>query len=102
MKKRPDIALISMCLLLTIITASCNKPNQSAMQQASPAQAPDKRYHLQGKVFSIDKQVKMVNVDSEAIPDVMDAITIRYQLKPLAEMYILSPGVVITPAVVVQ
>ncbi len=102
MKKRLDIALIPMCLLLTIITASCNKPNQSTMQQASPAQAPAKRYHLKGKVFSIDKQAKMVNVDSEAIPDFMDAMTMPYQVKPEAEMDKLSPGDAITADVVVQ
>jgi protein SCO1 len=99
MKKRPSGTLI--CLLLVAIAVSCNKGSQPA-QQASPAQASGKRYHLKGKVVSIDKQAKMVNVDSEAIPDFMDAMTMPYQVKPEAEMDKLSPGDAITADVVVQ
>lgn len=102
MKKRLDIALILMCLLLTIVTASCNKASQPTVEQASSSQASAKRYHLKGKVVSIDKQAKMVNVDGEAIPDFMDAMTMPYQVKPEAEMDKLSPGDAVTADVVVQ
>ena len=102
MKKWLDIALIPMCLFLTVITASCNKPNQPTMQQASPAQASAKRYHLKGKVVSIDKQSKILNVDSEAIPDFMGAMTMPYKVKPESELDKLSPGDAMTADIVVQ
>ena len=73
MKKRPGRALI--CLLLVAITVSCNKGSQPTVQAPAQVTQPAKRYHLKGKVVSIDKQAKMVNIDSEAIPDFMDAMT---------------------------
>src|SRR5438552_9375655 len=60
------IAISITLLLLLMSLASCNKaPNQPASQVSSAA----KRYHLKGKVVSIDKQSKMPNIDREAIPD---------------------------------
>jgi protein SCO1/2 len=61
-----------------------------------------KRYHLKGKVVSVDQQAKMVNVDSEAIPGFMDAMTMPYQVKPESELDKLSPGDAVTAYVVVQ
>ena len=90
-----------MCLLLVTITASCNKDTQPTVQV--PAQVTSaKRYHLKGKVISIDKQSKMLNVDSETIPDFMDAMTMPYKVKPDGELDKLSAGDAITADVVVQ
>ena len=67
------------------------------------AQTPAaKRYHLKGKVVSVDKRAKMLNVDSEAIPDFMDAMTMPYQVRPESELDTLKPGEAITADVVVQ
>ena len=90
-----------MCLLLVTITASCNKDTQPTVQVSAQV-TPPKHYHLKGKVVSIDKQSKMLNVDSEAIPDFMNAMTMPYKVKPDSELDKLSPGDAITADVVVQ
>jgi len=90
-----------MCLLLVTITASCNKDTQPTVQVSAQV-TPPKHYPLKGKVVSIDKQSKMLNVDSEAIPDFMNAMTMPYKVKPDSELDKLSPGDAITADVVVQ
>jgi len=91
-------ALTFICLAIALSTG-CNKgPNQPATQQLSTA----KRYHLKGKVVSIDRQGKMANVDSEAIPDFMSAMTMPYNVKPESQLDQLKPGDAITADVVVQ
>lgn len=86
--------------LLTVFSAACNT-NQPKDQVASPTQ-PAKRYHLKGKVVSIDQPGKMANVDSEAIPDFMGAMTMPYEIKPEGDLEKLKAGDAITADVVVQ
>ena len=97
--------------LAVMATVSCNQnsspntnPNatQPTVVAPPPANAAAKRYHLKGKVVSVDKQAKMLNVDSEAIPDFMDAMTMPYQVKPESALGKLSAGDAITADVVVQ
>jgi protein SCO1 len=98
MKPRLQIVSpIAMCLLIACMI-SCKKSdtNQPAAQSSA------KHYHLKGKVVSIDKQAKMLNVDNEAIPDFMDAMTMPYKVKPDSELDKLSAGDAITADVVVQ
>ena len=94
--------LTFICLAIALST-SCNKDSSTGVtvQQNSPVQSA-KRYHLKGKVVSVDKQSKMVNVDSEAIPDFMEAMTMPYNVKPESEADKLAPGDAITADVVVQ
>ena len=61
-----------------------------------------KRYHLKGKVVSVDKRANMVNVDGEEIPGFMGAMTMPYPVKPVSELDKLAPGDAITADVVVQ
>jgi Cu/Ag efflux protein CusF len=98
-------------LFLTVMTAACNQnSSQSANQNSSqptvvvPPQATPtaKRYHLKGKVVSVDKQSQMLNVDGEAIPDFMDAMTMPYEVKPASALDKLKPGDTITADVVLQ
>ena len=92
-------ALTFICLAIAFLTG-CNKgPNRPATQQASTTA---KRYHLKGEVVSIDKQGKMANIDSEAIPDFMGAMTMPYSVKPESQLDQLKPGDAITADVVVQ
>jgi Cu/Ag efflux protein CusF len=99
------------CLLIAVITAACNKnPSQNTNQNADqptvivppPVSPRARRYHLKGKVVSVDKQSKMLNVDGEAIPDFMAAMTMPYEVKPESELDKLKPGDVITADVVMQ
>jgi protein SCO1/2 len=92
--------LTFICLAVALST-SCNKSStQPSSQQASAPAA--KHYQLKGKVVSIDKQSKMVNVDSEAIPGYMDAMTMPYVVKPESELDQLKPGEPITADLIVQ
>ena len=88
--------LIAIALFALLPTISCNKAAKIAAAPGS------KRYHLKGKVVSIDKPAKMVNVDAEAIPDFMGAMTMPYTVKPEGELDKLSPGDAITADVVAQ
>ncbi len=101
MKRSQTTSCITILLLVCCVAVSCNK---STVQKPSPevSQSSGKRYHLKGKVVSIDKQGKMVNVDSEAIPGFMDAMTMPYQVKPESELDKLSPGDAVTADVVVD
>ncbi|HJU11248.1 MAG TPA: copper-binding protein [Candidatus Binataceae bacterium] len=94
-------------LIALAILAGCNKnSNQQSEQTSAPASASvpsvAKRYHLKGKVVSIDKRAKMADIDSEAIPDFMEAMTMPYPVKPEGELDKLHPGDVITGDIVVQ
>jgi protein SCO1/2 len=93
------LATVWLLIALIVFSTSCNKaPTQPASQSSSTA----KRYHLKGKVVSIDQQSRMANIDSEAIPDFMDAMTMPYTVKPEGGLDKLKPGDAITADVVVQ
>ena len=94
-----------LCLVLLLSLSSCHKETAPAAEQSSTAkdsQSAEKRYHLEGQVVSTDKQSKMVNVDSQAIPGFMDAMTMPYVVKPVSELERLAPGDHITADVVVR
>jgi protein SCO1/2 len=83
-------------LVVLAFGIACNR------NSSSPGQASAKRYHLKGKVVSVDKRAKMANIDSEAIPGFMDAMTMPYEVKPESELDKLAPGDAITADVVIQ
>ena len=89
-------------LLLFLMTlVYCNEaPNHATAQSAGNTAA--KRYHLKGKIVSIDKSSKTAIINGEAIPGFMDAMTMPYQVKPESELDKLSPGDMITADEVVQ
>ena len=84
-----------LALLALTLLVGCHK----AADQPAPAA---KRYHFKGKVVSIDQPGKMANIDAEAIPDFMEAMTMPYPVKPETELARLHPGDAITADVVVQ
>jgi protein SCO1/2 len=95
----------SVGLLWLLMLPACRKPAGPAATQSSTANdsgSEEKRYHLEGQVVSTDNQSKMVNVDSQAIPGFMDAMTMPYVVKPERELDHLSPGDHITGDVVVR
>lgn len=81
--------LLLICSL--VLSTACNKRSAE-----STSQAHAKEFHLKGKVVSIDDRAHMVNVDSEAIPGFMDAMTMPYKVKPESELEQLHPGDAIT------
>ena len=89
-----------LALSLMLSMAACNK---STNQAGAPSQAASaKRYHLKGKVVSIDKRANMANIDGEDIPGFMGAMTMPYIVKPASELDKLAPGDAITGDLVVQ
>lgn len=107
-------ALAGVGLMLGLLFTACNKnntPASTASSSTASSSAPStpatpdtsvKRYNLKGKVVSIDEKGQMVNVDGEAIPGFMDAMTMPYVVKPASELAQLQPGDSITADVVVQ
>ena len=60
-----------MLLLLVGVAISCNqKSPENTTQSAGRA---TKHYQVKGKVVSVDRQSRMLNLDSEAIPGYMNA-----------------------------
>jgi len=89
-----------MLLLVVGVAISCNqKPAEDNAQSAAQAA---KHYPVKGKVVSVDKQSKMLNVDSEAIPGYMDAMTMPYSVRPESELDKLAPGDAITADLTVE
>jgi protein SCO1 len=105
MKLTMSTSCLFASFLFALLATSCDKKSTQGTTQnaAQPtASVPSKHYRLKGKVVSIDKQGKMLNVDSEAIPGFMDAMTMPYKVKPESELDELHPGDVITADLLVQ
>jgi len=88
-------------VLMAVFGEACNQGSQPTVK-TPPEVTPAKHYQLKGKVTSIDKQGKMLNVDSEAIPGYMDAMTMPYKVKPESKLDKLHPGDAITADLIVQ
>lgn len=91
------IAILFISCSLVLSAVSCNKKSSE-----SASRAGTKHYHLKGKVVSIDKRAKMLNVDSESIPGFMDAMTMPYKVKPESALDQLHPGDSIKADLLVQ
>ena len=89
---------ISLALMMTLLgsVAACKKS-----EQAPAAQEQTKRYHLVGKVVSIDQQQATLNVDGQEIPGFMAAMTMPYPVRDMKSLSSLNPGDEITADVVV-
>ena len=88
----------ALSVLVLVSALACNNAPKQSTQQAQSA----RRYHLNGKVVSVDKQAHMLNVDGEAISGFMSAMTMPYKVKPESQLDKLTPGDAITADVVVQ
>jgi protein SCO1 len=89
------LALAVVALGLTGAFAGCQ--SRSAPEQGTQV----KRYHLVGKVVSIDQQHATLNVDGQEIPGFMAAMTMPYPVRDAKSLASLSPGDEITADVVV-
>jgi len=96
------LAMAATIIFVPFAFVSCNKGSNSPVVQIPSQVQPAKRYRLQGKVVSIDLRAKMADIDGEAIPGFMEAMTMPYQVKPAEELNKLSAGDTITADVVVQ
>jgi protein SCO1/2 len=87
-------AAIFLVALLSL--AACSK------HENKPLTTDTQRFHLKGKVISIDNQSHMATIDSEEIPGFMSAMAMPYAVKPESTLAKLSPGDALTAEVVVQ
>jgi protein SCO1 len=84
---------------IAALTASMVGCAKSAPPPAERDQA--KRYHLVGRVVSIDAQQATLNVDGQEIPGFMAAMTMPYPVRDTKALSTLNPGDEISADVVV-
>ena len=80
---------------LSVLVACGPSPSAKKADNKVTTEAKDtsvKRYSLTGRVVSIDKPTRSINVDGDAIPGFMAAMTMPYQVKDAAVLEKLSPG----------
>ena len=95
-------AIYATLMIMATTTISCNSSNQPTVVTPPQVKAVGKHYQLKGKVVSVEKQAHMLNVDGEAIPGFMSAMTMPYNVKPESQLDKLSPGDSITADVVLE
>jgi len=90
--------VVAAAVLATLLLsfAACKKS-----EQAPPPQVQAKRYHLVGKIVSIDQQQATLNIDGQEIPGFMAAMTMPYPVHDAKSLSSLNPGDEITADVVV-
>jgi protein SCO1/2 len=86
--------------LAAALIAGCHSGKKDQQQGAAASNVTV--YHLRGKLVSIDTANGIVDVDHEAIPGFMDAMTMPYQLKDPSVTAKLHPGDEITADVLVS
>src|SRR5690242_14567802 len=96
-----SIVITVLLSLVLLVSFACNKSTKQSSSDTAQVSGA-KRYHLKGKVVSVDKRASMANIDGEDIPGFMGAMTMPYPVKPASELDKLAPGDVITGDVVVQ
>jgi len=90
-KKLKRMALVVLAFAFVCALISCNNaPKEEA-----------RRYHLKGKVVSVDTKNGYVEVDHEAIPGFMAAMTMPYPVRDVRQLNSLAAGDEITADVVV-
>jgi protein SCO1 len=86
-------ALALLLAAVAFVPAACKKPQQE--------QENVKRFHLVGKVISVDTKGSALIVDHQAIPGFMDAMTMAYPVRDVRILAPLNAGDEITADVVV-
>jgi protein SCO1/2 len=90
--------LLALPLLTLFVLAACH----SSQKPPAPSSAKAKVYHLRGKVVSTDAAQGEVTLNHEAIPGLMEAMTMPYKLKYPSILGELHPGDLITADVLVS
>jgi protein SCO1 len=93
------LILFCLCALL-VFSAACNRGKLAT--GTTDTRSGAKRYALEGKVVSIDKNAGTANIDNEPIAGFMDAMIMPYTIKPASLLEQLQPGDSITADVVVE
>jgi protein SCO1/2 len=98
-------AIVLACLgLLAACGPSRNAKSPGATDAKVTTEAKDpsvKRYPLTGRVVSVDKAGQAINIDGDAIPGFMAAMTMPYPVKDTSILDKVSPGDLIKAEIVV-
>lgn len=73
------VAIIAVLMAILVLAACSSKPKTQS-------------YKLEGTVVAIDKTHHSIMVDSKAIPDYMDAMTMAYDLPDESSLNLLKAG----------
>jgi len=86
--------MLAVCLLpgIVLVSAGC------ASKHAEPSQ----RFHLHGKIVSVNSTNGYAEIDHDAIPGFMDAMTMSYRVPDARALASLKPGDEIAADVVVS
>ncbi len=88
-------AVLSIALLGAAVgILGCHSSSQSSGKGASASS--QKQYSIRGKVVSVDQKDGVIALDTQAIPGVMEAMTMAYTLQNPAEASGLHPGDTLT------
>lgn len=102
MKSQKAITRVAVVLAIALLTvaaiAGCSKPAQQPAAQPKNV----KRYHLTGKIISIDRNQKSLMVDGQDIPGFMSAMVMPYPVLSASQLNGLEPGDEITADIVVN
>jgi Cu/Ag efflux protein CusF len=85
-------------ILFSVALAGCSSPKPA---QEQPAEGP-KRYHLSGRVVSVEPAKQQVVIDAGDIPGFMAAMTMGYAVSNPAQLAPLSAEDQVTADVVVN
>ncbi|MGH9605177.1 MAG: copper-binding protein [Terracidiphilus sp.] len=87
-------------ILALVVLAGCRTASKSASQASAGAGVTV--YHVRGKIVATDPKDGIVDLDGDAIPGFMEAMTMPYQVKNPAIIAALHPGDTITAKVLVS
>jgi len=94
--------ILSIVALVCLGMLTACGPSRSAKQAGAKGDDKgSKRYILTGRVVSIDKPTQSMNVDGDAIPGFMAAMTMPYQVRNASVLDKLYPGDQIKAEIVV-
>jgi len=99
-KQRTSGAILTVLALACLGLLSACGPSQSPQTQG-PKTTTAKRYPLTGRVVSVDKPNHSINVDGDAIPGFMSAMTMPYQVNDAGVLEKVAPGDQIRAEVVI-
>jgi protein SCO1 len=89
--------------MASVCASGCKQPGAGAPSgTASPAAGELKTFPIRGKVVSVDAKGGSIDLDHEAVPGFMDAMTMTYKLKDPSVAGELHPGDRITAKLLVR
>ena len=102
LQRRMRAMILSIVALVCLGMLTACGPSRSAKQAGAKGDDKgSKRYILTGRVVSIDKPTQSMNVDGDAIPGFMAAMTMPYQVRNASVLDKLYPGDQIKAEIVV-